>query len=79
MIARALTGMARALFLTAVALFALGGLFLYGAWRLLRSATVGAKPMPVREASFALLLCAATLARAIQAQAPTDLVPFEEE
>lgn len=64
-----LTGMARALFLFGCGLLAVAMLFFYGAYRLARAALVGAKPMPVRESGFALIVALVAFARAVQAQA----------
>lgn len=68
MISRLFVGLARCLFLAAVACAALAGLFAYCAWRLLRAAFARTSPMPVRESGFALLMAAAVFAKALQAQ-----------
>lgn len=83
MIAKLLVGMARSLFLLGCGLVALGGVFFYLSYRCIRAVTIGAKPMPVRDASFAVLVSLAGLGRAIQQAAPPSpeppFQPFEPD
>jgi hypothetical protein len=65
-IARLLVGMARAMFTVGLLLLAAGGLALYGAYRLLRSVTVGAPATPKRDAAFQTMQALVTLANALR-------------
>ncbi len=79
MIAKLLAGMARSLFLLGCGLLVVAFFSFYGAWRLARAALVGAKPMPVREASLATMMAAANLVRAVMAQASAGTVEADED
>lgn len=71
MIARLLAGAARSLFTIAVLLGLAALLAGYGAYRLLRAATVGAPARPKQAAALALLVALVELGRAMGAHLPT--------
>ena len=56
MIGRLLAGAARALFQIGILLGLAAGLAIYGSWRLLKAATVGAPPPPRQAALWQLLV-----------------------
>lgn len=70
MIRALLVGCARILFNLACVGFVLGLLFMYGAYRLLRSAVARDSGRPVRDAGFDFLRAGVTLARAVAEQLP---------
>jgi len=70
MIARLLAAAARSLFTVAVLLGLAAVLAGYGAYRLLRAATIGAPARPKQAAAFALLLALVELVRALGASLP---------
>lgn len=70
MIAKLLGGAARSLFNVGVLLLLAGGLCMYGAYRLLRAATVGAPSAPRRVAAFAVLTALVELGRTMKPPTP---------
>lgn len=54
-------------------------LLFYGAYRLLRAATVGRGPQPVREAGFATLVAVVGLVQALKAKAPATVPEPDDE
>lgn len=88
MIRALLVGAARVTFGLAVVALVVGAGLLYATWRLLRSAFADTPGRPVRDASFALLLAAEGLRRALAARAdaappgperPPEPQPLEPE
>lgn len=70
MIRTLIVGAARVLFNLAVVSFALGALFLYGAYRLIRSSVAKQEGRPVREAGFGTLVAVVALVQALKANVP---------
>ncbi len=75
MITRLLVGIARSFFLVACVFLAIAGMAVYAAVRLLRVAFKREAPMPVRDATFGVLLALVALARAFQAMQPKTPPP----